>query len=297
MRSFHDTLCGDAKAPQRVKAVNTLLNGGHNLAVLDDKDIDEIWESLFFALWHAEMGRGCEEIIAAIERACRRSYRLTRTGFRTIASKWYGLDQYRIDKISHLARHLLPVLIEHQVNLWFKSCKANRQLGTRDIYCKPLIKKSLKDIMKSYGLCYFILEILAEEVGKTLTKVYKRRGIVIGKFELKANLILCIYKQVIGFASDSNLDPRLLRTFDQYVIKKFFEELMPHESQLTQILITLRLYQNLERHANRKSNDKITSKSRALFDRWSKIIRDTHERCLDGEYFPDSIIPKIATIR
>lgn len=296
VRSFNATLSGDSKAQSRVKSVNTLLNSGHNLKLLDDHDIDGIWESLFFALWYAEMGRGCEEIIAAIERACNSSYRLTRIGFQTIAKKWYGLDQYRIDKVSHLARHLLPVLLKHQINLWLKSCKKNKSLGTRDVSCKLLLKRTLIDVSKSYGLCYFLLEILADEISKTLASTYERVNIVTGKFELKANLIIFLYKQVIIYASTAQLDARLLRTFDQYVVKRFIEDILPNESQLTQILVSLRFYQVLDKY-KAKLNSPTSGKCLALFERWSNIIRDTHEKCINGEYFPIAAVPRKGTIR
>lgn len=296
IRNFQNTLCGDARSQDRVKAVNTLLNSGHDLRILDDTDVETVWESLFFALWFAEMGRGCEEIIAAIERACSHSYRLTRTGFKKISEKWYGLDQYRVDKVSHLARHLLPVLLKHQISLWFQSCKKSKKLGTRDVFCKQLLRHTLKDVCKSYGLCYFILEILAEEISKSLTNIYNRAYILTGKFELKANLIVFIYRQIISFAARTKLDSRLVRTFDQYVIKKFVEEILINEPQLTQILVSLRFYQALDKY-KKKSKRPIDGKTRALLSRWSVVVRDLHEKCINGELFPSSVIPKESTIQ
>lgn len=280
------------KAPVRVKAVNTLLNGGYDLSSISH---EKIWDSLFFAVWHAEMGRGCEEIIAAIERACSTNYSLARTGLKTIASRWYGLDQYRIDKISHLARHLLPIILDKQIALWFRSMRDKRRLSSKDVPCKQLLARTLEDVRNSYGLCYFILEILAEETSRSLTRFYERRHITVGKFELKANLIVFLYKQVIRFASSVDLDARLLRTFDQYVIKRFVNDVLPDESQLTQILITLRLHQALDKHINRKKNP-LSSKCRALFERWSEIIQDVHENCINSEYFPHSSTPLKGTI-
>lgn len=278
-----------------MKAVNTLLNSGHNLRVLDDEDVETIWESIFFALWYAEMGRGCEEIIAAVERACSTSYRLTRVGFQTIANKWYGLDQYRVDKVSHLARHLLPVLVKHQIALWLRTHKKSKNLGTRDVNCKQLLRRTLNDVLKSYGLCYFLLEILAEEISNSLLDIYDRFDITVGKFELKANLVIFLYRQIISFATNVKLDARLLRTFDQYVIKKLIEEIMPKESQLTQILISLRLYQTLDKCRNRKK-DPPTGKCKALLKRWSIIIQDVHEHCINCDYFPQSKFPSKNTI-
>lgn len=292
---FEQTVCADTKAPIRVKAVNTLLNSGYNLRILGDNDVETIWESIFFALWYAEMGRGCEEIIAAVERACSKSYRLTRIGFLTISKKWYGLDQYRIDKVSHLARHLLPVLIEQQIKLWLKS-KKNRKLGTQNVRCKQLLKKTFNEVIESYGLCYFLLEILADELSKTLVRVYERLHITVGKFELKANLIIFLYKQIISLAASIKLDARLLRTFDQYIIKKFIVDVLPNESQLTQILVSLRLYQALDKQVKKKKNP-LTGKCRALFQRWSGIIQDIHEKCINGEFFPTSVLPIKGTIK
>ena len=294
LRKFQQTVCADAKAPVRVKAVNTLLNSGYNLSILNDQDVESLWESLFFALWYAEMGRGCEEIIAAIERACLRSYKLTRVGFITISKKWYGLDQHRVDKISHLARHLLSVLIEQQIKLWIEN-KKKRKLGAQNVCCKQLIRKVLLDIIDSYGLCYFILEALADEVSKSLTRSYDRLHIIVGKFEIKANLVVFIYRQVIDFATNIKLDARLLRTFDQYVIRKFVIEILPNESQLTQILITLRLYQSLDKCLERKKSP-ITGRCKALFERWSDIIREIHDKCINGEFFPTSSKPVQSTI-
>lgn len=269
------------------------MNSGHNLRILDDSDIDTVWESIFFALWYAEMGRGCEEIIAAVERACSTSYRLTKVGFITISKKWYGLDQHRIDKVSHLARHLLPVLINHQVKFWIKSCKKSGKLGTRDISCRQLIKKTLNSVIKSYGLCYFLLEILPEEISKSLHIIYSKLHIEIGKYELKANLIIFLYQQIISFATNITLDARLLRIFDQYVIKKFIEEILPNESQLTQILISLRLYQAIDKYMLK---NKVTGKCKALLTRWSSIIKDVHENCINGDYFPPTHLPRAETI-
>lgn len=241
------------------------------------------------------MGRGCEEIIAAIERACSMDHNLARVGLITIANKWYGLDQYRIDKISHLARHLFPIILDKQIALWFKSLKGKRRLSSKDVPCKQLLARTLDDIKDSYGLCYFILEILAEETNRSLTRFYERRHITVGRFELKANLIVFIYKQVIRFASCAHLDARLLRTFDQYVIKRFMIDILPDESQLTQILITLRLHQALDRYVSKKGNP-LSPKCRALFERWSEIIQDVHENCINGEYFPHSAAPLKGTI-
>ena len=254
-----------------------------------------IWDSLFYALWYAEMGRGCEEIIAAIERACYKNYRLTRIGFTTIAKMWYGLDQYRIDKVSHLARHLLPVILEQQIKLWFKS-RGNRRPGTQEIQCKKLLGKVLNDVTNSYGLCYFLLEILAEEISKALVKVYDQLNITTGRFELKANLIVFLYKQIIALADNIKLDARLLRTFDQYVIRKFVVEILPNESQLTQILITLRLHQDIDSYLDREKKP-LTGKCRALYQRWSDILQEIHEKCLNGEFFPTTNMPIKGTIK
>lgn len=275
--------------------MNTFLNGGNNLKLLSDEDINSVWDSIFYSLWYAEMGRGCEEIIAAVERACSNNYRLTRIGFQTIANKWYGLDQYRIDKISHLSRHLLVVLIDHQISLWFKSCKKRQKIGTSDVFCKQLIRRTLNDVVKSYGLCYFLLEILGQEISNSLARVYDRRNIITGKFELKADLIVFLYRQIVNFASNINLDARLLRTFDQYVIKRFIEDILPNESQLTQILVSLRLYQGIDKCCNRSKNP-VTPKCKTLLRRWSALIQETHENCINGEYFPPSIVPIKDTI-
>lgn len=297
VREFQKIACADAKAPVRVKAVNTLLNSGYNLKTLNDAEVETLWNSLFFALWYAEMSRGCEEIIAAIERACSKSHRLTRVGFLTIAKKWYGLDQYRIDKISHLARHLLPLLIEQQIKLWIKSRKNRRFTGgVQGVRCRQLLKRIFDEVAQSYGLCYFLLEILAEEISKTLTKIYQRLCITVGKFEFKADLITFLYKQVISLAANTELDSRLLRTFDQYVIKKFIVELLPNESQLTQILVSLRLYQALDEHVKKQENSD-GSKNRALLHRWSRAIQDIHERCINGDFFPATIVPVKQTIK
>lgn len=279
----------------RIKAVNTLLNSGYNLRILDDSDIEQLWESLFFALWYAEMGRGCEEIIASIERACRGSYRLTKIGLLTISKMWYGLDQYRIDKVSHLARHLLPILLEQQIKLWFK-CRQQSRPETQGVHCKLLLKRVLNDVVNSYGLCYFLLEIMADEISKTLTRIYDQLKITTGKFELKANLIVFLYNQIIDLASNIKLDARLLRTFDQYVIKKFVTEILPNESQLTQILVSLRLYQSLDMHTKNKKKP-LSGKCNALLKRWSEIIQDIHEDCINGHFFPSTILPTSSTIK
>lgn len=233
------------------------------------------------------MGRGCEEIIAAIERACHRSYKLTRIGLLTISKKWYGLDQYRIDKVSHLARHLLPVIIEQQMKLWLRM-RRRQKLGTHDLRCKQLLRKALDDIVASYGLCYFLLEILAEEISKSLIRICEQKHITVGKFSLKADLIVFLYKQVIAFASNVNLDSRLLRTFDQYVIKKFMIEILLNESQLTQILISLRLKQVLNKATAKCGGN---ARCRGLFQRWSSTQEECLNRCLNGEFFPDSVLP------
>lgn len=293
--AFQQAACADAKAPVRVKAVNTLLNSGYNLRLLDDKDVEKVWESLFYALWYAEMGRGCEEIIAAIERACINNTRLTRVGFTTISKKWYGLDQYRVDKVSHLARHLLPVLLNQQIKIWLKNMKT-RKLGTQNVVCKQLLRKTLDDVVESYGLCYFLLEILADEMSTVLTRTYERLHITVGKFELKANLIVFLYKQVIGFTTNTKLDARLLRTFDQYVIKRFITELLPNEAQLTQILVSLRLHQALDVELNDKKKS-MSGKCRTLFQRWSMIIKEIHENSINGEYFPTGPLPIKGSIK
>lgn len=297
MRSCQDTLRGDAKAQVRVKTLNTLLNSGHDLNLLDDQDVDNIWESIFFALWYAEMGRGCEEIIAAVERACSASYSLTRGGFKTIARYWFGLDQYRIDKVSHLSRHLVPVLLDHQIEIWLKNGEKSKRLGTQDVSCEKLLKRTLFDISKSHGLCYFILENLADEISKSLTLTYERLNIITGKFELKANLIIFLYRQVISFAWTVDMDARLLRTFDQYVIKRFLEEILPCEAQLTQILVSLRLYQALDHKREKVCKKPQSGRCIALFKRWSSIIQQTHEKCINGEYFVTSYKPIKNSIR
>ena len=241
------------------------------------------------------MGRGCEEIIAAIERACHDSYKLTKIGFSTISKRWYGLDQYRIDKVSHLARHLLPVLLEQQIKLWFKSREKTKP-ETQGVHCKLLLRKVLNNVVESYGLCYFLLEILADEISKTLNRIYYQLKITTGEFELKANLIVFLYNQVISLASNIKLDARLLRTFDQYVIKKFVTEILPNESQLTQILVSLRLYQSLDMYVNKKRKP-LSGKCKALFKRWSEIIQDVHEDCINGSFFPSTILPTSSTIK
>lgn len=273
-----------------------MLNSGHNLKVLDESDIETIWESIFFALWYSEIGRGCEEIIAAVERACSSSYRLTRVGFKTIAQKWYGLDQYRVDKVSHLARHLLKVLVNHQIALWLRNYRRSKELGTRDVSCKKILKRTLIQVSDSYGLCYFLLEVLADEISNSLTENYRKLGIMVGKFELKANLIMFMYRQIIDFSTRIKLDARLLRTLDQYVIKRFIEEILPREAQLTQILISLRFYQALDIYRRRKNNQP-TGKCKALLKRWSFIIQDIHQDCINCEYFPLSKLPVKDTIQ
>lgn len=234
------------------------------------------------------MGRGCEEMIAAIERACHGSYRLTRIGFATISKMWYGLDHHRIDKISHLARHLLPVVLEQQIKLWFKVRERNRP-ETQGVKCKPLLRKVLDEVVSSYGLCYFLLEIMAEEISKSLSRIYDQTKIFTGRHELKANLIVFLYDQVISLASNIQLDARLLRTFDQYVIKRFVTEILPNESQLTQILVTLRLSQSLDETS--QSSKPLSGKATALFKRWSDIIKDQHEGAINCEFFPANMLP------
>lgn len=272
------------------------MNSKNDFKLLEDQDIETIWESLFYALWFAEMGRGCEEIIAAIERACKASYRLTKAGFKTIAEKWFSLDQYRLDKMSHLARHLLTVLLDHQIKLWLRSCKHSRNLGTRDVYCKQLLRNTFDNIYSSFGLCYFLLEILADEINKTLKVLYQKTNIVTGKFELKANLIVFLYKQIISFASDVSLDSRLLSTFDQFVLKKFVEELLPNESQLTQILVSLRLYQSLDKIPRRRKN-RPSKKCESLLNQWSKVVQNLHESSINCEHFPIAAKPIAGTTK
>lgn len=265
------------------------------MRLLDDSDIDTIWESIFFALWYSEIGRGCEEIIAAVERACSTNYRLTRFGFKTIAQKWYGLDQYRVDKVSHLARHLLKVLVDHQISLWLRKYKKGKKLGARDVSCRKILKETLALVAESYGLCYFLLEVLAEEMSNSLNESYRKWNITVGKFELRANLVIFMYRQIIDFSTNTKLDARLLRTLDQYVIKRFIEEILPREAQLTQILISLRFYQAMDKF-RKKKKDPPTGKCKALLKRWSVIIQDVHENCINCEYFPLSDLPIKDTI-
>lgn len=265
------------------------------MKLLGESDIDTIWESIFYALWYSEVGRGCEEIIAAVERAVSTSYRLTRAGFKTIAQKWYGLDQYRVDKVSHLARHLLKVLVDLQIVLWLRAYKKDKNLGTGDVSCRKVLKETLNLVAESYGLCYFLLEVLAEEISNSLTESYRKLRMTVGKFELRANLVLFMYRQIIDFSTNIKLDARLLRTLDQYVIKRFIEEILPREAQLTQMLISLRFYQALDKYQKKKKNPP-TGRYKALLKRWSVIIREIHENCINCDYFPLSNLPVKDTI-
>lgn len=237
------------------------------------------------------MGRGCEEIIAAVERACKTNYPLTRVGFQTIAKKWFGLDQHRVDKVSHLARHLLVVLVRHQIRLWFKSYQKRSKLGSKDVYCKKLLRRTLNDVMKSFGLCYFLLDILSQEIGRCLTETYRKYNIFVGKFELKANLIVFLYGQTVEFASNIELDTRLLKTYEQHIIRPLLEDVIPNESQLTQILVSLRLYQTMKKNCKKSS-----SRNKPIIMSWSKFMQEVHENCINGEYFPLDDLPIRSTI-
>lgn len=286
IQSSKNTLCGDAKSQTRVKALNTLLNGGHDLRKLDDKDLTEIWECIFYALWYAEMGRGCEEMIAAVERACTNNHKLSRAGFMIIAQKWYGLDQHRIDKVSHLARHLLGTIVQQQIHRWFKSYQKRKKFASNDVFCKQIIRRTLEDVVKAEGLSYFILENLSQVITSSLATTYERYNITVGKFELKANLLVFIYKQVFVFASKLDFDSRLASTFEQFLIKRLLKDVLPNEAQLTQILVSLRLYQALE-----KISKKSTLKTKPTLHRWFVTLQNSHDNCINGKEFTESRVP------
>lgn len=288
---------GDAKVADRITAVNTLLNGGYHLELLYDepKELEKLWESLFFALWHAEMGRGFEELTTVIIRGCYSFPRLIQTGFNVISSKWYGLDQFRIDKISHLTRHLLHALIEYQVIQCLKSFKRSKRVGG-SLRCKPVTLKTLQIVKPSKGLCEFMLELFAEETRKVLCKVYIDHNLVIGHETQKAKLIIFIYKQLISFnASQNTLESRIVRIFDLYVFKHLFTHILQNESQVCQILVTLRLKEALAKKVS-KSDQALATNCRKLFTRWSMIISEIHENCINSVYFPHSKLPILQNI-
>lgn len=292
VRNLGKQVAADARVPDRVKAVNSLLNGGYDLKILTERDIDCLWEALFFAAWSAEMGRGFEEITAAIARACSNFPNIIQSGFRVIAAKWYGLDHYRVDKISHLTRHLTASLFDYQLELWLRTVNKNKNRTGKKVNCKLLIKQTIEDTSKSYGMRDFLLEIFAEELNKSLYRVYNRFGLLVGHQVLKSKLLIFIYNQLIHYCSEIKMDGGLVRSFDSYIFKQFIELVLMNETQVCQIFVTLRLAQLLKRVEKKKSNE-LPGSNRKFLKRWSKIFDDMHESCMNGELFPLSKAPKL----
>lgn len=273
-RGTLEKLSADAKVQDRIKAVKNIFNGNTNLKELETNQIDDLWESLFFSIWYAELGRGFEEITAAITSGCNKYPRLLEICFKKLSQKWYGLDQHRVDKVSHLARHLLSTLINYQIEIWLKALKYSKK-KKETIKCRQVLWRVMIDVHSSKSLCDFILENFNEETSKCLNQFYYRRNMVAGYDTVKSKLLIFVYNQLIRFASSVNLEPRFVHLFEKYVFKLFFTQVLSNESQVSQIYVTLRLNQALKKH-----------KSNRLLTRWSSRVDEIHQRCINGEYFP-----------
>lgn len=274
-----------------------MLNSGHKLELLKKEQLETIWEAIFFALWYAEMGKGCEDIIAATVRGCKNRYEFTRLGFKEIAKTWFGLDQHRVDKVSHLARHLTARLIQIQIKMWFE---AKRKVdGESRKPCKPIVFAMLNDIQNSIGLLYFVLSIFVEEFKRALDVVYAKMNIYTGHSELKTEILSFVYKQFFMFIVVQKYDFRLVSTVDINVFQEFLTNQLANESQLTQIHATLKFKKILDRYTEGKKSKSFTinRKTELTMCRWSDMVSSIHDSCISGQYFTDCLIPKPVKIK
>lgn len=114
---------------------------------LDAVDYGYLWTGIFYAIWYAEMGKGCEQIVERLYELA--NAKLIVHGFDKMNKDWFSIDYIRIDKYMYLTRrltHRLLVLYFGQFVKWYRSSRVktagesnviNESKATKNVTNKP----------------------------------------------------------------------------------------------------------------------------------------------------------------
>ena len=140
---------------------------------LDADDYGYLWKGIFYAVWYAEMGKGCERIVERLYELA--NAKLIVHGFEQMNGDWFSIDYIRIDKYMYLTRRLTHKLLQLHFGRfvkWFRSRQLKASSSettetetTRSARCPNLLRSAL-NTMSGVGLIDHFLDILYAECFK-----------------------------------------------------------------------------------------------------------------------------------
>ena len=145
---------------------------------LDEIDYGYLWKGIFYSIWYAEMGKGCERIVEKLYELA--GAKLIVHGFGQMNKDWFSIDYIRIDKYMYLTRrltHRLLLLYFGQFVKWFRSRakaatsesnESNETKSTKASKRCPNLLKSALDRMSGVGLVDHFLDIVYAECFKII---------------------------------------------------------------------------------------------------------------------------------
>ena len=153
---------------------------------LDVTDYGYLWKGIFYSIWYAEMGKGCERIVERLHELA--NAKLIIHGLEQMNGEWFSIDYIRIDKYMYLTRRLThKLLILHfcQFVKWFKRQGANEltdelneekqskqpknRIEKQAVGRCPNLLKSALNKMSGVGLIDHFLDVLYAECFKIIS--------------------------------------------------------------------------------------------------------------------------------
>ena len=157
IKSFIQRTCTPVSYQKRVSAVKGFLK--HHFddkrTVFTQKELEQIWKGIFYAIWYTEMGKGCEDLIHVVSETGCHHPELLSAGFSVLVYEWKGIDAIRLDKFAYLTRTLVNAGIKADI---------------RDEKNGQLIESLLDIVRKQTGLLLHFTSVYVEEVFKILVK-------------------------------------------------------------------------------------------------------------------------------
>lgn len=116
IRSFIQKTCTPVSYESRTNSIKKFLETYmKDECCFDEKELEQIWKGLYYALWYTEMKKGCEDIIEAIAKTSVSRPELLTTGFKALSYEWKGIDYIRLDKFAYLVRRLVNAVVKIDV--------------------------------------------------------------------------------------------------------------------------------------------------------------------------------------
>jgi len=201
---------------------------------LDENDYGYLWKGLFYSIWYAEMGKGCEVIVDKLYELAKP--KLIINIFDQMNREWFSIDYIRIDKYMFLTRRLTHKLIQIQFKRFIKSSKvllSNNSESIGKIKCPNLVKMVL-DKMEGVGLIDHFLDIFYAECFKIISPF-------IGDSKMKKLIVVflnIINKALINRLFKSSKDDRIL-SVAKIELFNLFNHLKRNKFILEQTMINL----------------------------------------------------------